>query len=174
MSATVPRSYGNLICANDATCVRDLVSALSSLSKAIHDLAEYTPRAEQLGDTRRRLLFILADHPSGIYRSTAARIVGRSLPSVMEALAPLERRGLVARRFIVAKSRCLVELTDAGRSTVDRLRSWDRPLYSVVSNLAPSDLVPLTRTLQTLLCNIQALELQATHEVDCRMQPTAN
>src|SRR5690606_21598611 len=82
--------------------------------------------------------------------------LGVSLPTASASVDALERKSLVMRRKDSVDARALaLELTDAGKTTVDRLRGHSSRLGAVLAALPEKEQVDLFLHLVTVIRGLQ-------------------
>lgn len=116
-----------------------LLGALDRAGHALEAELRRRARAERLTLTQARILLRLASWPSGRRRvgALAAEFDLRQ-PTVSDAVAALERKGLVRRRRGGADARVVeLEPTAAGRKAAARLGDWDERVTAALAALGP-------------------------------------
>ena len=135
---------------------RKLAAALGRIAAGGRKLLRAAALAESLSTTQAELLLQIVTTQREIRApATLAQRLDVSRPTVTDALATLERKGLVVRQQHPADGRRRVlDLTLHGRAVAERLSGWDTPLVKAVAKMAESD---RSETLRALLDVIAAL-----------------
>jgi DNA-binding MarR family transcriptional regulator len=135
---------------------RKLAAALERIAAGGRKLLRAAALAESLSTTQAELLLQIVTTQREIRApATLAQRLDVSRPTVTDALATLERKGLVVRQQHPADGRRRVlDLTLHGRAVAERLSGWDTPLVKAVAKMAESD---RSETLRALLDVIAAL-----------------
>jgi len=134
---------------------RKLAAALERIAAGSRKLLRAAALAEGLSTTQAELLLQIFLGQREICSPAAlAQRLDVSRPTVTDALATLERKGLVVRQLDPADGRRrLFDLTLQGRIVAERLSGWDTPLVKAVAKMAPDR----SDTLRALLEVIAAL-----------------
>ncbi len=106
-------------------------------------------------DTRELgILLVIASHEPGSQQQAAQRL-GIDRTSMVARLDALEDKGLVSRHpHAVDRRRNLVELTDAGRETVQRAtEASERAEAMLLASLTPQQGERLRKALQTIVAH---------------------
>lgn len=125
--------------AGDADLDAKLLGALDRLGHALDAELRRRARAERLTPTQARALLRLAAGPASRRRvgALAAEFDLRQ-PTVSDAVAALERKGLVVRRRGSPDARVVaLEPTAAGLQVAARLGDWDGRVSAALAGLAP-------------------------------------
>jgi DNA-binding MarR family transcriptional regulator len=134
-----------------------LVAALERVGQALRfELREHA-RRQGLTSTQAQILLRLTSEPHRRRRVGAlAATLDVSQPTVSDAVAALERKGLVERRPDPADARATaLQPTSSGIDVVDRLEAWDERVRSEVRDLPEAE---KQRSLSLLLDLIAALQ----------------
>lgn len=120
-----------------ASLERRLATALERVGEATRILLRVAGAAEGLSTTQAQLLLRLANtDPSADEPARLARHLDVTRPTITDALASLEQKGLVTRAAHAADGRRRVfSLTSKGQSVVARLADWDGTLVDAVDHL---------------------------------------
>lgn len=134
-----------------------LAAGLAKIAVALrhHAWRRETPRG--LTPTQAQIVATLrAGPPAGLRVSEIAERLAVTAPTASDAVAALERKGLVERRGAADDRRArLVSLTDAGRSHAEASVGWPDFLASAVDALDPSEQRALLRSLVKLIRTLQ-------------------
>ncbi len=114
-----------------------LAAALERVGAAAQTLLRSAALAEGLSATQVQLLLQLAGRRDGDHEPAGlARRFDVSRPTITDAVAALERKGLVARAAHTEDGRRRVlSLTARGHAVARRLVNWDRQLVEAVDRL---------------------------------------
>src|SRR5262245_16110055 len=132
---------------------RKLAAALERIAAGGRKLLRAAALAEGLSTTQAELLLQIFPGQREIRAPAAlAQRLDVSRPTVTDALATLERKGLVVRQPDPADGRRRVlDLTLQGRVVAERLSGWDTPLVKAVAKMTESDRSDTLRALLELL-----------------------
>jgi DNA-binding MarR family transcriptional regulator len=128
---------------------RRLADALERLGHGMRSLAQRTAREHGLSPLQQQAVLALALHPQARHEVAAlAAEFDVTTPTMSDAVATLERKGLVTRSPGTDGRRRLLALTEAGAVVATGLSSWDDPLTAALSGISEQD---RATTLHTLL-----------------------
>lgn len=135
---------------------RRLADAIERLGQGVRALAQRTAREFKLSPLQQSVVLALARLPSSLHEVGAlAAEFDVTSPTMSDAVAALERKGLVARTQGEDGRRKLLTLTPEGGKVSDALRSWDGPLLAALGSITDAD---RATTLESLLCVIADLQ----------------
>ena len=135
---------------------RKLATALERIGAGGRTLLRAASLAEGLSTTQAELLLQIFTVEQEIRApATLALRLDVSRPTVTDALAALERKGLVVRQSHPADGRRRVlDLTKRGRAVAERLSGWDGPLVKAVARLHESDRSDTLRMLLDIIATL--------------------
>ncbi|SDO32068.1 MarR family winged helix-turn-helix transcriptional regulator [Lentzea jiangxiensis] len=134
---------------------RRLADALERLGHGMRALAQRTAREYALTPLQQQAVLALAQHPQTRHEVAAlAAEFDVSTPTMSDAVAALERKGLVTRSPGTDGRRRLLTLTGSGAEVAGGLSSWDDPLTGALAGIPEAD---RATTLHTLLRVIEGL-----------------
>ncbi|MGI5132870.1 MarR family winged helix-turn-helix transcriptional regulator [Pseudonocardia sp. CA-107938] len=141
---------------HDADLDRRLADALERLGNGLRSLAQRTARGQGLSPLQQQAVLALARQPQGRREVGAlAKEFDVTTPTMVDAIAALERKEFVTRSPTTDGRRRVLSLTDAGASVARELSTWDDPLTAA---LAATPVADRAATLQTVLDVIGRLQ----------------
>ncbi|WP_410635103.1 MarR family winged helix-turn-helix transcriptional regulator [Amycolatopsis sp. cmx-4-83] len=135
---------------------RRLADALERLGNGLRSLAQRTARGHGLSPLQQQAVLALARQPQG--RREVAALAKESdvtTPTMVDAIAALERKGLVSRAPTSDGRRRVLSLTEAGDAIARELSTWDDPLTTALAGVPVAE---RAATLQTVLDVIGGLQ----------------
>ncbi|UOX91048.1 MarR family winged helix-turn-helix transcriptional regulator [Amycolatopsis sp. FBCC-B4732] len=135
---------------------RRLADALERLGNGLRSLAQRTARGHGLSPLQQQAVLALARQPQG--RREVAALAKESdvtTPTMVDAIAALERKGLVSRAPTSDGRRRVLSLTGAGDAIARALSTWDDPLTTALAGVPVAE---RAATLQTVLDVIGGLQ----------------
>jgi DNA-binding MarR family transcriptional regulator len=150
----------------DPAVVRRLSGALERIGEVSRVLLRAAAAAEGVSPTQAQLLLRLHHtraEPDQHGTVALAAWLDVAAPTVSDAVATLERKGLVARRVgdnAADLRRVAIQLTTLGSAAAERLTAWDEPLQAAVhaSRDPQADVDPLASALEVTLRTIGNLQ----------------
>jgi DNA-binding MarR family transcriptional regulator len=135
---------------------RKLAVALERIAAGGRKLLRAAALAESLSTTQAELLLQIFTAEREVRApATLAQRLDVSRPTVTDALATLDRKGLVVRQPHPADGRRRVlDLTLHGRAVAERLSGWDTPLVKAVAKMAESDRSDTLRALLDVIAEL--------------------
>jgi DNA-binding MarR family transcriptional regulator len=135
---------------------RRLADALERLGNGLRSLAQRTARGHGLSPLQQQAVLALARQPQKRREVGAlAKEFDVTTPTMVDAVAALERKGLVSRAPTGDGRRRVLSLTEAGEAIARELSTWDEPLTTALAGVPVPD---RATTLQTLLDVIAGLQ----------------
>ncbi|NRQ31829.1 winged helix-turn-helix transcriptional regulator [Nonomuraea sp. NN258] len=142
---------------------RRLADALERLGHGLRSLAQRSAREHGLSPLQQQAVLALVRQPAARREVSAlAAEFDVTSPTMSDAVAALERKGLVTRSPGLDGRRRLLSLTDAGQQVARELAPWDGPLLEAFARLPAPD---RDTTLHSLLRVIADLQRQGVVSV---------
>lgn len=134
-----------------------VVSGLARISLLLRHHGWQSATARSLTPTQAQILAALAARPPRSLRPSAlAELLALSLPTVSDAVAALERKGMLRRRRDPADSRAgLLELTARGRRAAHAASQWPDYLLAAVDELPAPMQEQLLAALMAMIRSLQ-------------------
>lgn len=136
-----------------------IAAGLARISLLLRQHGWQAASARSLTPTQAQILAALASRPPRSLRLSAlAELLALTLPTVSDAVAALDKKGLMRRRSDPADSRAaLLELTARGRRAAEAASQWPDYLLSAVDGLP----VPMQeQLLAALMAMVRSLQQQ--------------
>jgi DNA-binding MarR family transcriptional regulator len=135
---------------------RRLADALERLGNGLRSLAQRTARGHGLSPLQQQAVLALARQPRSRREVGAlAKEADVTTPTMVDAIAALERKELVTRSPTTDGRRRVLSLTEAGDAIARELSTWDDPLTTALAGIPVTD---RAATLQTVLDVIGRLQ----------------
>lgn len=134
-----------------------IVSGLARISLLLRHHGWQAAAAQSLTPTQAQILAALASRPPRSLRLSAlAGLLALSLPTVSDAVAALEKKGMVRRRSDPADGRAgLLDLTARGRRAADAASQWPDYLLAAVDALPAPMQENLLAALMAMIRSLQ-------------------
>ncbi|GIW05995.1 MAG: MarR family transcriptional regulator [Dehalococcoidia bacterium] len=131
-----------------------LATALAKISLALKSRGWREAGQRGISPTQGQILVQLRNGPASL--GSVAAALGVSAPTASDAVAALERKGLVVKRVAPDDGRSIrVALTDAGRDEADRAAGWPDFLAAAAATLEPEEQAVFLRALIKLIRELQ-------------------
>jgi DNA-binding MarR family transcriptional regulator len=135
---------------------RRLADALERLGNGMRSLAQHTAREHGLSPLQQQAVLALARQPRQRREVAAlAKEADVTTPTMVDAVAALERKGLVTRSPTGDGRRRELSLTADGEAVAGELSDWDAPLTAALADVPVAE---RATTLQTVLDVIGRLQ----------------
>lgn len=119
---------------------RRLLDAIERLGHGLRAQSQRTARAAGLTPLQQQALLAVARHP--VQRRQVGALAAEfdvSVPTMSDAVAALERKGLMHRTVAADARRRTLALTEAGAATSAGLAEWDQPALAALGELDDGD-----------------------------------
>ncbi|MFD9942709.1 MarR family winged helix-turn-helix transcriptional regulator [Nonomuraea sp. NPDC059023] len=135
---------------------RRLADAVERLGHGLRSLAQSSAREHGLSPLQQQTVLALVRMPAGRREVSAlAAEFDVTSPTLSDAVAALERKGLVARSPGPDGRRRLLSLTDGGQEVARQLAPWDGPLLEAFARLPDADRATTLHSLLRVIADLQ-------------------
>ncbi|MBB5083651.1 MarR family winged helix-turn-helix transcriptional regulator [Nonomuraea endophytica] len=135
---------------------RRLADAVERLGHGLRSLAQSSARERGLSPLQQQTVLALVRKPAARREVSAlAAEFDVTSPTLSDAVAALERKGLVARSPGPDGRRRLLALTDDGQEVARQLAPWDGPLLEAFARLPVADRATTLHSLLQVIADLQ-------------------